>query len=350
VLSATRRGNVKKTALADLPGATAKTFLLMKINQGDAFGWVRLTDGSQDVLLATADGKAICFSEEEVRPMGLGAAGVGGVKLAGSDEVIGLELARPKAELLLVASDGKAKRVEIGQFPQQGRYGQGVVAWKLAAGVRLVGAVAAPAGSKTSLTLHLAQAGSKEVRFNQAALQTRVASGKALVPVKGSERVTALTAPADLGAPAAAAQVPASNGKQAATAVKGSPAAPKKGAAEKPAAKKAAAKTTAAAEKPAPKKAAAKTSPAVEKAAPKKAAAKTTAAAEKPAPKKAAAKTAPAAEKPAPKKTAKKAPAEVEAPPAASKKTSKAAQPVQGVLPLPVEETPKPRAKKPPKP
>ena len=97
VFTCTRQGMVKKSDTAEMPGPTAHPFTLVKVNEGDTLGWVRLTDGKSDVLLATADGMAIRFSEEDVRPMGLVAAGVGGIKLGTRDEVIGMESYLPRA-------------------------------------------------------------------------------------------------------------------------------------------------------------------------------------------------------------------------------------------------------------
>ncbi|RPI35181.1 MAG: DNA gyrase subunit A [Chloroflexota bacterium] len=196
VFTVTRQGMVKKTDVAELPGPTAKTFTLMKVNEGDRFGWVRLTDGKADVLLATADGMAIRFSEDEVRPMGLVAAGVGGIKLGARDEVVGMELIPQKGEIFFVTSDGKGKRVEPGQFPTQGRYGQGVLAWKLSRTSQLVG-VAAGKGT-LRVTLHLDKLAPKAIRLDEAPLQTRAALGKQVVELKAGDRVVSLTAPWDL--------------------------------------------------------------------------------------------------------------------------------------------------------
>ncbi len=131
IFSATRQGMVKKTDITELPGPSASTFTLVRVNEGDRLGWLRLTDGQRDVLLLTATGMAIRFSEAEVRPMGLVAAGVLGMKLAVQDEVVGMELLPGAGEVFMIASDGSAKRVAADQFPRQGRYGQGIVAWKL---------------------------------------------------------------------------------------------------------------------------------------------------------------------------------------------------------------------------
>jgi hypothetical protein len=164
---------------------------------------------------------AIRFSEDEVRPMGLVAAGVGGIKLQGRDELAGMELVPEGGELLFVASDGKAKRVSEDQFPVQGRYGVGVLAWKLPRTSQVVSIAAlAAAGSKKRktaarpdgeglpgagqasamragerLTLHLEKLAPKAIRPDEAPLQGRTAAGKSLVEVKAGDRLVAVTIP-----------------------------------------------------------------------------------------------------------------------------------------------------------
>jgi DNA gyrase/topoisomerase IV subunit A len=92
-------------------------------------------------LLVTAQGMAIRFKEEEVRPMGLVAAGVNGLKLADKDEVVGMEILPAEGDIFLITSEGKAKRVAQKDFPVQGRYGRGVIAWDISDKVRLAGVV-----------------------------------------------------------------------------------------------------------------------------------------------------------------------------------------------------------------
>lgn len=198
VFTCSRLGMVKKTDTAELPGATAQPFTLVRVNEGDALGWVRLTGGKSDVVLATADGMAIRFSEDDVRPMGLVAAGVGGIKLGVRDEIVGMDILPPKGEVLLVASDGKAKRCAAALFPRQGRYGQGVVAWKLPRTTSLVGLVAGK--PSTRVTLHLTKLAPKAMRLDEAPLQTRAASGKPVVEAKNIQ-VIGLTIPWEVPRP-----------------------------------------------------------------------------------------------------------------------------------------------------
>ncbi|MGC8855258.1 MAG: DNA gyrase subunit A [Anaerolineae bacterium] len=194
VLTVTRGGMVKKSPLSELPGPSAQTFTLARVNERDALGWVTLTDGKKDLLLATSAGFAIRFSEEEVRPMGLIAAGVNGIKLGVGEEVIGLEVLPAEGEIFLVASDGKAKRVDPKEFPPQGRYGRGVIAWELSKGVRLVG-MASGKGNAV-VTLHLLKGAPKSCRLDEAPLRKRSAvRGEAVAEIRAGDAVTGITAP-----------------------------------------------------------------------------------------------------------------------------------------------------------
>jgi DNA gyrase subunit A len=134
---------------------------------------------------------AIRFTEEEVRPMGLVAAGVNGIKLDSDDAVIGMEILPAEGEILLLTCDGKAKRVDQKEFPKQGRYGKGVRVWNLPAKVTLC-AIAAAKPTYTA-TIHLTKGAPKSVRFDAAAVRKRASSrGDALVELKPGEEVTGL--------------------------------------------------------------------------------------------------------------------------------------------------------------
>lgn len=188
ILTVTRGGLVKKSAAGDLPGPSAQTFRLVNVNEGDSLGWVCLTDGKKEVLLATARGMAIRFSEGEVRLMGLVAAGVNGIKLDIGDMVIGVQVLPTVGELFLLASDGKAKRVDPKDFPAQGRYGKGVIAWELPSRVTLAGI--ASGKPNTMITIHLAKAAPKMSRLDEAPLRKRAAlRGEAVVNLKPGDMV-----------------------------------------------------------------------------------------------------------------------------------------------------------------
>lgn len=191
VLTSTLQGMVKKSPVGDLPGPSAHRFILARVNQGDRLGWVRLTDGKAELFMATADGMAIRFSEEEVRPMGLVAAGVLGMKLRSKDEIVGVEIFPKRGDILFVATDGTAKRVASSQFPKQGRYGQGVIAWKLPKEVRVAGISVGKGTSK--LMVHMAKTATKAIRLDEAVLQGRAARGKVLIALKKGDAVVRVT-------------------------------------------------------------------------------------------------------------------------------------------------------------
>lgn len=191
VFSVTRGGLVKKSLVGELPGPSAQPFTLARVNEGDSLRWILLTDGTKDILLAVASGFAIRFKEDDVRPMGLVAAGVNGIKLGVGDEVVGAEVVPDKGEIFVLASDGKAKRVPVRDIPTQGRYGRGVILWSLPKGVALAGL----ATGKPNLvaTVHLLNLAPKSTRLDAAPVRKRAAvRGESAVEVKAGDAVTAV--------------------------------------------------------------------------------------------------------------------------------------------------------------
>jgi len=215
VLTATKQGYVKKTALSELPGASANVFTLAKVNEGDHLGWLRLSNGQNEILLMTAKGMAIRFDENEVRPMGLIAAGVMGIKLAPNDEIIGMELLPHPGEVFMIASDGSAKRVNTAQFPKQGRYGQGITAWRLPAKVQVVG-ITVDTGT-TRAILHMGKLLPKPIRLDEAPLQGRSARGKIIQPIKAGDQIYLLTVPWEIPRPTAQKRTTSRRGRASGT-------------------------------------------------------------------------------------------------------------------------------------
>ncbi len=193
VLTVSTGGMVKKSASAELPGPSAQTFVLAKAKPGDKIGWAYLTNGSNEILLATANGQAIRFKEEEVRPMGLVATGVNGIKLKDDDQVIGATVPQEKFEVFLLTSDGQAKRIKLAQFPIQGRYGQGVAAWKLDDDTKLVGL--AHDKPNQEIGIHLGQLAAKKTRLDAAPMRTRPAKGKTVIEVRKGDKIASLAIP-----------------------------------------------------------------------------------------------------------------------------------------------------------
>jgi DNA gyrase subunit A len=227
VVTATRGGMIKKTDVTEFPGPAAKPFTLVKVNAGDNLGWIKISDGQSDILMTTASGMAIRFTEDDVRPMGLVAAGVMGIKLKVGDEVIGMDLIPQKGEVFLLASNGKAKRVPQNDFPKQGRYGQGVVAWKLPPAVRLVGMTLGKGTMR--VTFHLAKYAPKMARLDDAPVRKRTAQrGTGVLEVRGGDRIVGFTVPWDVPRPSAPPQKPKKKPRGTRTTSKTSPKASQK--------------------------------------------------------------------------------------------------------------------------
>jgi len=127
VFMATSGGTVKKTPLSLFSRPRASGIIAIDLRQDDRLVDVAITDGEREILLVTSSGKAIRFREDDVRPMGRGAAGVRGIRVAPGHEVIALSIV-DEGMLLSATENGYGKRTAIDEFPIQGRGGQGVIA------------------------------------------------------------------------------------------------------------------------------------------------------------------------------------------------------------------------------
>ena len=126
VFFATANGTVKKTPLKDFSRPRASGIIAVELREGDQLVGVELTAGEQDVLLFSSGGKAIRFSEADVRPMGRNAVGVRGIQLANEQNVISLIIAT-EGDILTATENGFGKRTAVSDYPRHGRGGQGVI-------------------------------------------------------------------------------------------------------------------------------------------------------------------------------------------------------------------------------
>jgi DNA gyrase subunit A len=131
VLFATRSGQVKKTSLAAYRHVRVKGINAINIDEDDRLIDARLTDGDNDLILATRKGMAIRFNERDVRKMGRAARGVRGVRLKPGDEVVGAVVVREGASLLTVTTRGGGKRTKVEDYRVQHRGGQGLINFRL---------------------------------------------------------------------------------------------------------------------------------------------------------------------------------------------------------------------------
>ena len=122
----TRKGTVKRIPFIALATRRKTGIRAITLDEGDQLINVMRTNGDDNIILATANGMAICFNEKDVRPMGRDAAGVRGIMLTGDDVVIGAEKAEEGTTLLTVTENGFGKRTELIEYLRTGPEGEKV--------------------------------------------------------------------------------------------------------------------------------------------------------------------------------------------------------------------------------
>jgi DNA gyrase subunit A len=126
LLFVTRYGRVKRTALSEYANVRSGGIRAMGLGGEDQVMTVRQSVGTADLLLATQEGLAIRFAEEEIRPMGRTARGVRGIDIGKGDALVSALAPRRDSELLVIGADGFGKRVPFTDLKRQGRAGKGM--------------------------------------------------------------------------------------------------------------------------------------------------------------------------------------------------------------------------------
>ena len=145
MLMVTKNGYIKKTAMAEYANVRRNGLIAIKLQDGDELDWVTPTSGKDEVIISTELGKAIRFSETEVRAMGRDTQGVIGMKLGKGDAVAGMATTVEGGDLLAITQRGYGKRTPLSEYPMHHRGGQGVFTLKVTdrvgklAAVRVVG-------------------------------------------------------------------------------------------------------------------------------------------------------------------------------------------------------------------
>ncbi len=183
----------KRVDMADMPGVSSQRFTVMNIDDDDRLICAMLTDGKQQIMLYTAAGYTIRFSEDDVRSMGLRAGGVRGVKLQDDDDrVVGACLANDNLYSWSITDDGIAKMSRCEEYPSQGRAGQGVINMRLPASSKYV--AAATIGRQDDNVIALSSKGKPlYMRVGRAPLVDRGRTGGDIViSLRDNEEVVAV--------------------------------------------------------------------------------------------------------------------------------------------------------------
>jgi DNA gyrase subunit A len=133
LVMATKHGLIKKTKLDDFKNIRRSGIIAIDLKKEDNLGWVRLSNGLDQVVIVTKDGQSIRFKESQIRAMGRGAAGVKAIRLKKGDFVSGFDIIKENekdkiksARLLVVMAHGFSKRTKLGEYKVQSRGGGGI--------------------------------------------------------------------------------------------------------------------------------------------------------------------------------------------------------------------------------
>ena len=129
LIGVTKYGTIKKTALSEFDTNRKGGLIAINLKDGDELVEIKETSGTDKVIIVTKNGKCICFSEDDVRPMGRNAGGVRAIKLEGDDEVVAMNLVQEGEELLVVTEKGFGKRTPVSEYKTQTRGGKGMLTY-----------------------------------------------------------------------------------------------------------------------------------------------------------------------------------------------------------------------------
>jgi DNA gyrase subunit A len=128
IFMATASGTVKKTPLTHFARQRTSGLRAIELEEGDVLVGTEITDGKQDIMMFASNGKAVRFSENDVRSMGRTARGVRGIRLEDSETMIAIIVPREGGRILTVSQNGYGKQTPVEGYPTKGRGGKGVIA------------------------------------------------------------------------------------------------------------------------------------------------------------------------------------------------------------------------------
>lgn len=122
----TRNGIIKRTEYNAYINVRKSGLIAINLDEGDELAWVKITNGSDDLILATKDGMSIRFNEEDARSMGRTARGVKAIALDEGDQVVGMVVAEEGKDILTVSQSGLGRRTDVSEYRIQTRGGKGL--------------------------------------------------------------------------------------------------------------------------------------------------------------------------------------------------------------------------------
>jgi DNA gyrase subunit A len=191
VFFATKNGITKKTDLLAYSHPRAGGIIAITLDEEDDLISVKLTDGTQDVFLGTKTGKAIRFSEKDVRSSGRTARGVTGIRMGKEDEVIGMEILGDGNSIVTISENGYGKRTEVTEYRAQARGGRGTINLKTVPKIGLVSGIRQVVGNEDVMLI--SDAGKIiRMRVDEISLLHRSTQGVKLIELDPGETLIGL--------------------------------------------------------------------------------------------------------------------------------------------------------------
>ena len=191
VFMATKNGTVKKTSLSNFARPRGVGLRAIELDDDDRLIGTAITNGEQDILLASSNGKTIRFKESDVRAMGRTARGVRGIRLAPDSSMVSLIIADDQKEVLTVSENGYGKRTKVSDFPVRGRGGQGVIGIQVS--TRNGSVVGSAQVSETDEFMLISNKGTLvRTRVAEVSVQGRNTQGVRLIRLKDEENLVGL--------------------------------------------------------------------------------------------------------------------------------------------------------------
>ncbi len=192
MLMVTRKGAIKKTRTQEYASVRRNGLIAMNLQEGDELLWVAPTSGEDDIILASQLGKAIRFPESEVRSMGRDTQGVRGMRLGKADNIAGMAVARPGADLLVLTERGFGKRTPVSDYPVHHRGGQGVFTLKVTERVGRLATLRVTADPEEEILLISSQGMALRTKAGSISLIGRQTQGVIVMRMAADDQIAAV--------------------------------------------------------------------------------------------------------------------------------------------------------------
>ncbi|QFQ32026.1 DNA topoisomerase (ATP-hydrolyzing) subunit A [Buchnera aphidicola] len=191
IFMATAQGVVKKSSLKNFQKPRSTGIIAINLRSNDELIGVALTNGNNNIMLFTQNGKVVQFSENSVRTMGRTASGVRGIKILKNDKVVSLIVPSEKESILIATNNGYGKRTKISDFPIKSRATQGVISIKITKKKgKIIGAIQVVEKDQIMM---ITNAGTLvRIRVSEIGVLKRNTQGVILIRTSKNEKVVAL--------------------------------------------------------------------------------------------------------------------------------------------------------------